>query len=217
MIGLEQEESRQTDTFEDELCGVAQVGEESDGSCMRLEHKPDGIHRVVGHAEGLHLYRSDAESATGLEGNEGQGSVLELPLNRFPCEAIGIDRYPESTAESAESLDVIGMLVGDEDTRQALWTSADAGQALTDLSGAESCIDEQLGVPCLQESTITATTAAEDCEPDGHWMRTRRLPKLSVLRRSPGDRRFSTELDVHPQTPLVTNPKRFETSVASTS
>jgi len=67
---------------------------------------------------------------------------LDLEFNRLLRRAIAKDRQTQFLIDGSQTLDVIGMLVRDQDGRQILRGSANAGQTLPYLPEAETCIDE---------------------------------------------------------------------------
>jgi len=87
---------------------------------------------------------------------------LELRLDGFLREPVTINRDLKFPGEDSQTLSVIGMLVGDENSTQVFRRSTDPQQTLTNLPRAQSGIDEQAGVIGFEIGAVSAGTAGKD-------------------------------------------------------
>src|SRR6185503_8150552 len=92
----------------------------------------------------------------------------EFELDGFLREPVAVDRNLEPGSQDAQSLNVIGVFVRDENSAQLLGRPADPQQSLTNLARAQSGINQQPRVIRFEISAVAAGTAGEDRELDGH-------------------------------------------------
>lgn len=181
MVGFEDENVRRADAFDDKPGGVAEIGEEADVADSGAEEEAHGIAGIVRNAERFHGDITQLEGRTRVE----QAVVepgLELDFDGFLGEPVAIDRDLQFGGEHAEALGVVGVFVRDENAAQVFRSSSNSQQSLADLTGAESCVDEQAGIVSFQVGAVAAGTAGEDGEPGGHAATLRSARGLGKLK-----------------------------------
>ena len=113
VIGFEHEDMGGAHAFDDEVGGMAEIGEEADVPRGGAQEEADGIVGVVRHAESV-----DREVAEIKGGTGGEESVveraLELSLDGFFGETIAVNGDAQAAGEHAEALSVVGVFVSDE-------------------------------------------------------------------------------------------------------
>lgn len=156
MIGFQDQDVGGADPLNDQFGGVAEVGEKTDVSPARAQEETDRVVGIMGDAEGIDADIPDLERRSGGEDPAVQ-LALELLFDGFFGEAIAIDRHPELfRAEDAESLNMIAVFVGDENTMEALGGPSDLGQALPNLASAKAGVDQQPGVVRFEIGAISS-------------------------------------------------------------
>ena len=121
---------------EDEPGHVAEIGYESEVAGRGAEQKTDRVLGVVGNGEGVHLHVGDFEARAGVE-EPAVEMVFEDPLKFFLGGAVAIDGDVEFLRDAGQSLDMVGVFVGDEDGGEIFRHPADVLKALADLARAE--------------------------------------------------------------------------------
>ncbi|MDB6108688.1 MAG: hypothetical protein JWR69_438 [Pedosphaera sp.] len=167
VVGLQDEDVGGANAFQRQLGGMAQISQKADVAARRVQEKTDGIRGVVRDAEGVNDDVADFKAAAGGEDSTIKLG-LELPFDAVLGGTVAVDGNLQLGAEGGESVDMVGVLVGDEDAREAFRRAANGGQALADLTQAEPGIDENAGFGRLQVGTITAGAAAKNRELNGH-------------------------------------------------
>ena len=167
VIGFEDQGVRRADAFEDELGGVAEVGQEADVSRRGMQEKTHRIIRVMRHGEGVHREVADLEGSAGGEEAKIQARG-GLGLDDFLREPVAVDGNLMLRAQGGEALDVVAVLVGDEDAGESFGRAAERGEALANLPSAEAGINEDAGVVGFEIGAVAGGTAAEDGELDWH-------------------------------------------------
>ena len=91
-------------------------------------------------------------------------STLELGLDGLLGETIAVNRDLQFGAKGAETLDMIGVLVRDEDAMETFRGAADPGEALPDLTGAEPGVHQDAGLAGLDVGAIAAGASVSSAE-----------------------------------------------------
>ena len=124
---------------------MARVGSEDERASQNLHAIADGIVGIVGHLEGGDGKVAEAEGDVLLNVVHGGDELLRSDVVTVDADvslARGIDGQLATLAQGAEGLDMVGMIVGDEDSRDALEGYAHVAQVLTDGAHGDAGIDE---------------------------------------------------------------------------
>lgn len=159
VIGFQDNDVRAADAFHDELGGMAEVREETDGASTGIQDEADGVLGVVRDGKGVDAHLTQFERGAGDE-HAAVELGRELAFDGFAGVAIAVNGDVEFGGDGGEALDMIAVFVGDENARQPFGSAADGGQSLADLAAAEAGIDEQTRLTGLQIGTIATGTAA---------------------------------------------------------
>ena len=168
VIRLQHKGPRTANPLDDQLRRVSEIGEKTDVATRRAQEKADGITGIVRHAEGIDAHASHLEGRARAEEPELETRSLELQFDGFLGQAIAVDGYVQLRGEHAESLNVIGMFVRDENSAQVFRRSSDPQQSLTDLARAQAGVDEQTNAVALEMGAVAAGTAGENGKPGRH-------------------------------------------------
>lgn len=79
-----------------------------------------------------------------------------MSIDCLPGKAVAIDGSVQFPTKSGETLDMIGVLMGDEDSIETFGRSSDAGESFPDLAAAETGIDQQTGFLRLEIGAIAS-------------------------------------------------------------
>lgn len=167
MIGFQQEHVRGANAFDDEVGGMAEVGQETNVSRSRADQKADRIVGVVRHGESVHDDIPHFKRCASAE-NPAVEPGLELILNRLLGEAIAENRNPQLRAQRGQTLNMIAMFVGDQNAVQALRRAADGGESPSDLTAAQTGIDQQSRLVRFEVSAIARRSAAQNRQVNRH-------------------------------------------------
>src|ERR1051326_3648968 len=139
---------RGADSLENQMSGVAQIGEEANVALVGPQQKSHRVIGIVRHAETIHGEVADIETRARSKKAEIQ-RYLQLPDNRVAGQTIAINRDVQSRCQADQALNVIGMFVGNQDAAGVSRGAPDAQQSLPDLTAAQPGIDEQTSLTCL--------------------------------------------------------------------
>ena len=167
MIGFEQEHVRGANAFDDELRGVAEVGQEPNISRVGANQKADRIVCIVRHGESVHDDIAHIERCARAE-NPAIESGVELMLNRFLREAVAENRNLQLRAQRCQTLNVVAVFMGDENAVQSLRRAANGGKPLPDLTAAQTGVDEQPRLVRFEVSAVARRAAAQNRQFDSH-------------------------------------------------
>lgn len=167
VIRFEDEDVGLADAFDDEPGGVTEIGKETDIAGVGAEEESNGIVSVVRDAEGIDGDVTEFEGGAGGEEPELKRH-LELRLDGFLGQAVAVDGNVQFAGKDAETLGVVRVLVGDENSAQVLGGPPDTEESLADLPGTEAGIDEQAGVFGLKIGTVATGAAGENGEARRH-------------------------------------------------
>src|SRR3989442_5154096 len=95
-------------------------------------------------------------------------SRFGLILNSLLSWPIAINRDMKFLGQRDQSLHMIGMFVGHEDSGQVLRHAANDGQPLANLASAQPRIDQQPGLVGFDVGAIAGGTAAENSQANSH-------------------------------------------------
>ena len=140
---------------------MPQVRHKPDVPSLRPQQVTNRFLRVVRHAEALDPDIPDGEPRARGEQVRVQLD-LELVFDRVPSGPIAVHGNTELLGEGGQSLDVVGVLVGDEDAGQGLGCAPDGCQAETNLAQTEPRIDQDAGLSALEVRAIPGGTAPQD-------------------------------------------------------
>ena len=110
VIGLQDEGVRGPNPFDDQAGGMPQIRQKPDVSGGCAEKEPDRVIGIVRDGEGFDQDIADVKSAAGAEDAEIQG-LPELQLDGLFGEAIAVDGDAQFAGEHAQTLNVIGVLM----------------------------------------------------------------------------------------------------------
>ena len=168
VIRFEHQGACAANALNDQLRRVTEVGEKADVPARRAQEKANGIAGIMRHAEGIDAHASHLEGRARAEETELEARSLELLLDGFLGQAVAVDGDVQLRGEHAESLDVVGMFVRDENSAQVFRCPSDPQQSLTDLAGAQTSVDEQTNAVALEMGAVAAGTAGENGKPGRH-------------------------------------------------
>ena len=168
MVRFQHEDVGGPDAFHDQLCRVAEIGEETDSASARPQHKADWVISIVRHGKCFNSDRTNLEHCAGAEHAKIESGRLELKCDRFFREAIAKDRHGNLVAQGTEAVGMVGMLVGEENSGEAFRRPANLREPLANLLGAEPGVDQEPRIAGFEIRAITIRTAAQDRELNGH-------------------------------------------------
>ncbi len=150
----------------------AQVHGQGDLDAFGLEAESDRVGRVVGHEERRHLDVADGEALPGLEVLDARQA---LPFPQGLAGALGqIDGRTELLGQGGGVAGVVGVLVGEDDAREAIGTQTGFDHAFANGALGEAGVDQQARAGGGEKGGVARRTAAQDGELD------RRDPALPV-------------------------------------
>ena len=167
MVGFQEKDVCGANAIQRHFGDMAQIRQEADAGGGGVQEKTGWILGVVGHAESVHGDIADVEGRDCFKEFEVQ-KRFGLALNGFLSEPVAVNGDFQFGAKHGERGNVIGMLVGDQDSREGFGGFANGGEALMDFAGAEAGIDENARTRCFQKGAIAFGTAAQDCELHRH-------------------------------------------------
>jgi len=159
VIRFQHDDVRPADAFDDQLRGMAQVCEKTDGTYASVQNEAHGVLGVMRNGKGVDADFTQFKGRTGHK-HAAIELRLELAFDGFAGIAIAIDRDVQLGSDRAETLDVVRMLVGDEDASEVFRGAANRGEALADLAATEARVNEQTRFAGFQIGTIATGTAA---------------------------------------------------------
>ena len=119
------------------------------------------------HAEGV-----DEEVASFKCGAGGEEMEIEFNLqcqfNGFFGEPIAVDRDIQFSSETGQTLNVVGMLVGDKDSSEILDRAADGEETIANLAATQAGIDEQARLLSFEISAVAVGPAAQNRDLHSH-------------------------------------------------
>lgn len=127
--------------FDNELCGMAEVGQKPDAAIGGVNEETNWIIGVVRDAEGIDLHVANFEGGSGDK--EAKFELrFQLHFDGLFGEAVAINGQVQLGGEDGQALNVVGMLVSDEDTGQIFRCARQGKQTLPYLAGAEAGVDQ---------------------------------------------------------------------------
>lgn len=167
VIGFQHEHIRLTDALGDDARDVAEVGGKADVARSGAQEEAHRVLRIVRQRERLDREVADFKARAGGEQPEfgaHAGDTFDFVLGG----AIAVNGQVQFVRESFQAGDVITVLMGDENGREIFRRAADAGQALADLSHAESRVHQHARLAGFNITAVAGGAAAEDREFDCH-------------------------------------------------
>jgi len=168
MIGLQQENIRRADAFDDQLRGIAEVGQKTEVARPRPQEKTDGIARVVWNGKSIDANVTYLKRRAGAENAAVAEFGMELIFHRLLGVPVAVNRNLEFCAQRCQALHMIAVFVCYEDAVETFWCAANSKEAIADLPPTEAGIDEQTGFFGFQISAIARRTTAQNREFDCH-------------------------------------------------
>ena len=167
VVGFQQQHVRGADAFHDEFCGVAEVGQKANVSRARADQEPNRIVCVMRDGESVHDDVSHFKRRASAE-DPAIESGIELVLNGLLGETVAEDWNLKFRAQGCQTLNVITVFMGDENATQQLRRSPDGGKPLSDLTSAQTGVDEQPRLVGFEVSAIARGAATQDRQFDWH-------------------------------------------------
>jgi hypothetical protein len=146
---------------------VAEISDESDIAVGGVKQKTDGVLRVVRNGESVYEQIGDFKTGAGVKEPAVEMS-FEDTLKFIFGGAVAVNRDVQLGGDASESLNVVGVLMGDENGGEVFRRAPNAGEALPNLAWAEPGVHEDAGFGGFDIGAISAGTAAENGEFDGH-------------------------------------------------
>jgi len=164
MVGLEHQDVHSTHPFHHKTGRMPQVCQKTNG------HRPvsdDIAHRILSvmrNAEGLDIQSVEIERGSGFEDTEA-GAGTEVCCDGIASTSIAINGDFKFNGEHSQALDMVGVLMRDENAIETFGRSTDRKESLTDLTSAQSGVDEQPAFGRFDVSGVAAGAASQDCKP----------------------------------------------------
>ncbi len=142
----------------DQLGHVAEIGNDGHLRAIRTEREPDGVRRIMGNRESVHVDIADGEMLARLDTFD----ALEPLAKRFREDALhcihgrfgDVERRFPDAQHLRQAVAVVGVLVGDQDAVNALDSSFDGREARQRFALAESGVHEEAGALGLEQSNV---------------------------------------------------------------
>ena len=167
MIGFKDEDIRGTRAFNHQLGHVPEIGDEPEVAGGSVEQKSDRVLGVMRDGEGVHLHVGDFKARAGVK-EPAVEAGFEDAFKFIFGGAVAVNGDVEFLCDAGESLNMVGVFVGDENGGEILRRAPDAGKALPNLARAEAGIHKYPRLSGFDVGAIPARTAAEDGKFDGH-------------------------------------------------
>ncbi len=132
-----------------------------------MQQKTNGILGVVRNGKRIHLHVGDFEARTGVE-EAAIEPAFEDTFKFVLGGAIAVNGNVEFLRNAGESLNMVGMFVGDENGGEVFRGAPDAGEALPDLARTEAGVHKYPRLSGFDVGAVPARTAAENGQFDGH-------------------------------------------------
>ena len=138
---------------------MAKVGEHADLPDGSMQQETDRVDGVMRYAECLDGNVAEVKGMSSLKEPEFKVSRLEAG-NFFAGVAVAVDGQTKFSGEVFQALDMIRVLMGDEDAVEVFRGAVEGGEALADLTGAESAIDQNARPRGFQIHGVARRTTA---------------------------------------------------------
>jgi hypothetical protein len=167
VVGFQDQDMSRTDSLDHQFGGMPKICKEPNVAAGGAEQESNRIIGIVGNGERVDEDIADFEGGAGRE-DAGIQRSLHLAFDGFPGETIAVHGSVQFPAQRGQTLDMIGMFMGDENPMEAFGRATDAGEPFPDLAPAEPGIDQEPGFICLEVGAVPTGTAAKDGEVDRH-------------------------------------------------
>ena len=158
MVGFQDQDIGVSDSLENQPRGVAEVGKKADVSLSGLEQESNRILRIMRDTEGL-----DGQILEVKDGSSGEEPTVEpdpqLIFQGLFGGSIAVNGNSQLLPQLRQTLDMVGMLMGNQNPGKAFWSPAEEGEAFADLAQTQARIDEEPRLWSLQVSTVARRTA----------------------------------------------------------
>jgi hypothetical protein len=149
VIGFEDEAIGLTEMDSDVIRQVTEIRADGDFGAVGAKGESDGVGGVVRDSEGVDVNIADRETLSGLNGlnttetlAEGIGQDALECVHGGLCDVKG--RFPEAE-DLRKAVAVVGVLVGDEDSVEAIDVALDSGKASKGFAFSEAGVNEDTG------------------------------------------------------------------------
>ena len=187
VVRFEDKDVRSARALNHQLGHVAEIGDEPEVTGGGVEQKTDRVLGVMRDGEGVHEHVGDFKARAGVEEpaiETGFEDVFKFVLGG----AVAVNGDVEFLRDAGESLNVVGVFVGDENGGEIFRRAPDAGEALADLARAEPGVHKYPRLSGFNVGTIPAGAAAENGQFDGHgWTLVSREEPGNFFRRDEFD------------------------------
>ncbi len=167
VVGLQNEHVGGPDSFKNQAVGMAQIGQKTDVAGNRAQQETDRILRVVRDGKGFDHDVANFKSRAGGEKPAGQAD-FELIFDSLLRGAVAKNGDLQLGTQRGETLNVIGVLVGDEDAIQFFGRTPDGGEALANLAQAEAGVNQEAGLVGLEVGAVPRRTTAQNRQANRH-------------------------------------------------
>jgi len=167
VIGFKDEDVRGARAFNHQLGHVPEIGDEPEIAGGGVEQKSDRVLGVMRDGEGVHLHVGDFKARAGVK-EPAVEAGFEDAFKFIFGGAVAVNGDVEFLCDAGESLNMVGVFVGDENSGEILRRAPDAGKALPNLARAEAGIHKYPRLSGFDVGAIPAGTAAEDGKFNGH-------------------------------------------------
>lgn len=167
VVGFQNDHVNIANPFDDEFCGVTEVGNEGDGVRGVAESEADRIAGVVRNAEWFDGKVANFKgTAGGKEPPRNPDTIVSF--NFFGGEPVGVNRNRGVFADDSQRTGVVGMFVRQENGVNVGEAALNTGKPLGDLPVAQTGVHEEGGLFGFDERAVTGAAAAKNCDLNSH-------------------------------------------------
>ena len=162
VIGFDDERMHVTQSFDDHLGGVTEIGDEAESARAGIKREADGIDCVMRHRERLHHDVVNFALGAGTKDPPVRMLIQRTTgANRFGGLRVGVNRNFQFPAKHFEAANVVAMFMGKKNAVELLGCYAALFEAEHDLPCAQSPIDQNFAMIGCDERAVSRTAAPE--------------------------------------------------------
>jgi hypothetical protein len=143
---------------------VAEIGCERYFDTLRGNGVTHRIHRIVRNREARHIQIADCEAASGLKGFEMRRRFSPIKTRRGALSEINRQTSARTPDKSSQAIGVISMLMREQNSIEVRNIFANVRQSPSELTPADSGVDEYACSLGCQENRIADAAACENAD-----------------------------------------------------
>jgi hypothetical protein len=162
VIRLDHESMHFAQPLGQQLGGVTEIGDETEGTPARVQSESDRLDRVVRHGKSLHNNVADGKFRPGPE--EAPVPMLieqTVATNGFSRQRVAINRHGKFPAQDFETANMIAVLMREKHAIELLRGNAALLETADELARAQAAIDQNPAMIGRDERAISSAAAAE--------------------------------------------------------